>query len=322
MSRSSRLPALSRLLSAVLSAAVVTATLPARADVAQDQTRARELFTKARELYKQEKFAEACPLFEESEKLEPALGTELNLALCWAKMNRLLDAARLFDVVLGKTTDPSEAQRHQIAETGKREVMERLPKVQIDRGPLSINAAIQLDGVELLDTSALIPVDPGEHEVTGQGAKPVTFTAVEGEVSQVTLVASGGGDDIDTPGSPSGMPRWRKNLPFYLGASGAGLIATSLVFGIITLSKKSSALDKCEKIGGEWSCPPEGQDGLDSARTFSHISTAMFVIGAGALGAGIYLHFRDKKAAQSDTPPPVSAWASPTGAGVVWGASW
>jgi hypothetical protein len=321
MHRSSGLPALSRALSAVLSVAVVAAPLPAIADEAADLAKAKELFSKARDLYKAENYSEACPLFEESEKLEPALGTELNLALCWAKVGKLLDAARMFDIVLGKTTAPSEAQRHQIAEDGARDVAARIAKVQIDRGPLSINARIQLDGVELLDTSAPIPVDPGEHKVTGQGAKSVTFTATEGQVMQITLAASeGGNDEPDTPGTPSKMPKWRKNLPFYLGASGAGLIATSFVFGIITLSKKSSALDKCDKIDGEWECPPEGQDGLASARTFSHISTGMFLVGAGALGAGIYLYFRDRK--QSDAAPPISAWATPSGAGVVWGATW
>lgn len=320
MHRPLGLPALRRALSAVLSVAVVAAPLPATADRAADLAKAKELFSKARELYKQGNYAEACPLFEESEGLEPATGTELNLALCWAKVGKLLDATRMFGVVLGKTTTDGEAARRQIAQDGARDVAGRLPKLQIDRGPLSINARIQLDGVELLDTSSAIPVDPGEHKVSGQGAKSQMFTATEGEVTQITLVAAEDGDEEPTLSDTHSRPRWRKRLPFYMGASGAGLVATSFVVGIITLSKKSSALDLCDKVMGEWDCSTEGQEGLASARTFSHVSTALFFVGAGALGAGIYLHFRDKKAA--DTAPPVSAWATSTGGGVAWGTVW
>src|SRR6478735_9605838 len=69
----------------------VVATLlfaSARAGAASptDQAKAEALFDEGRRLLAAARFAEACPKFAESQRLDSALGTLLNLGDCYEKM--------------------------------------------------------------------------------------------------------------------------------------------------------------------------------------------------------------------------------------------
>ena len=46
------------------------------------QQAADDLFRKAKKLMAEKKYAEACPKFEESYRLDPGIGGELNIAKC------------------------------------------------------------------------------------------------------------------------------------------------------------------------------------------------------------------------------------------------
>ena len=67
----------------------------ARADT--DKEHAARLFEEARALVKQGKYEVACPVFESSYQLDPAIGTELNLADCYEHTNKLEPARKLYD---------------------------------------------------------------------------------------------------------------------------------------------------------------------------------------------------------------------------------
>jgi hypothetical protein len=71
--------------------ALVLAGAPrgAFAQTAADTDRAERLFAEASALVAAGKYAEACPRFEESERLDGALGTHYNLALCFEKIGKL-----------------------------------------------------------------------------------------------------------------------------------------------------------------------------------------------------------------------------------------
>src|SRR5262245_57161497 len=77
---------------------------PSRADP-DVEARAAALFEEGRALFKEERFAEACPKLEESQRLSPSGGTLLNVAACherlgkvataWVEFQQALTAARV-----------------------------------------------------------------------------------------------------------------------------------------------------------------------------------------------------------------------------------
>src|SRR5438034_1147130 len=80
--------------SAVL--AIGLATAPARAQSSEAKAAAEASFEEARQLVLAGHFAEACPKLEASQRLDPAPGTELNLADCYEKTDRFASAWGMF----------------------------------------------------------------------------------------------------------------------------------------------------------------------------------------------------------------------------------
>lgn len=287
---------------------------------AEDLERAQELFEKGRALVAENKYEEACPLFEEALGLGAGIGTKLNLATCWSKTGRLIDAKKLFESILLETKTPELAKARLVAEQGIADVDDRMPKLQIERGGLSSTATIYLDGTELVDTSEPIPVDPGKHEIEAEGAPTQTVVAVEKKVIEVILVATedtGGVGPVE-PTKPAWWDGDRR--PLYLGGAGGVLLLTGTITGILTLTKKSDGVDLCDGPEDDLTCPPEGAAKLDTARTLSHVTTAFFVIGTGLVVTGVIwkLQERDKKPDR----PTVTGWISGEGGGFALEHTW
>src|SRR4051794_26237144 len=86
--------------SAVLATALaVMSPLSAAAQNRDDAERAERLFGEASALAAQGKFAEACPKFEASQRLDGGLGTQFNLALCFEKLGKPGSAWRNYRAV-------------------------------------------------------------------------------------------------------------------------------------------------------------------------------------------------------------------------------
>ena len=82
---------------------------------AQDTTKADETFHAGRELMKDGKFADACPKFEESQKLDPGLGTQFNLADCQEHLGKLASAWANFGDAASRAKAAGQAERAQAA---------------------------------------------------------------------------------------------------------------------------------------------------------------------------------------------------------------
>src|SRR5678816_498104 len=62
----------------------------------RDPAGAQALFDQARELTRQGRFAEACPKLQESNRLDPGIGTQFHLADCYEQSGRIASAWAAF----------------------------------------------------------------------------------------------------------------------------------------------------------------------------------------------------------------------------------
>jgi tetratricopeptide (TPR) repeat protein len=114
---------------AFLAAVSSPALLPARPALAQssDAAAARAMFEEGRKLVKAGKYAEACPKFEESLKLDRGVGTQFNLADCWERLGRTASAWALFLDVAAVTKAAGQADRERAARDRAAALEPKLP---------------------------------------------------------------------------------------------------------------------------------------------------------------------------------------------------
>lgn len=264
-----------------------------------DPAAAEALFRQGREAADAGDHATACARFEESNRLDPAIGTVFNIADCKEKLGLIATAWTLFQEVAQKV--PSNDDRHRIAKERADTLEPRLPKLTVvARGTLPEGAKLKRDGVVLGSASLglAIPVDPGGHTVTVTAPKrePKEFEIELAEKEAKTLEVSAGPVQSDTQGegesqggggtgdvtADSGSGN---GLAFtMLGVGGVG-VAVGLITGFMTLGKKSEADDNCDNKR----CTQKGIDAVDSGKTLGTISVVGFAVGLVGLGLGTYL---------------------------------
>ncbi|HEX7843381.1 MAG TPA: hypothetical protein VF469_38175 [Kofleriaceae bacterium] len=88
-----------------------------RADAQSDDASATadQLFDEARELARENRWAEACPKFEASLRLDPALGSRLNLAACYEHIGELARAFRLYREAADLAEEAGDVKRRDYA---------------------------------------------------------------------------------------------------------------------------------------------------------------------------------------------------------------
>lgn len=236
------------------------------------------------------KFAEACPLLDESYRLEPKPGTLFTLAECEAKNNQPAMATRHYEEYLRQIEGLPPAQRgkhterQQKASDAIKKLEPRIARVTLVGAPA--DAEVTLDGkpIESARLSSPLAVDEGSHSavVRRQGAeRTTTFQAQAGSAPRVTLevpappaAASSAPPPASAPPPPTSAPS--SALPFYAAAGvGAAGLLVGTIGGVVALSKKSTADEKCPQLA----CSPAGYDAVTSGRQAATVSTVGFVVG-------------------------------------------
>lgn len=284
---------------------VLTLALAAHAASADDASEATELFKQGRELTRAGNDKDACPLFEKSLKLVPALGTELNLARCYAATGRFVEAKKLFDDLASKTVEAHQSERAALVHKGLEELAGRMPHLSIDKHGL--RALVEIDG-EVVDAAEPVAVDPGHHEVTADGAKPASVDIGEGETKLVVL----------EPLAPETKPQ-DNSLKLGLAAGGATLVVAGTIAGITVIRERNAGRDRCAPdMSGALVCDQRGIDLLDRAHGLSHLTTVFLVGGLGLSATAAYLEYRDRKR----RAPVASLFGSASSFGITVGGAW
>lgn len=271
----------------VLVCLALTLVSPTVSAQTHDATTAEALFNEGRAAANAGDFARACAKFRESNRLDPAPGTVLNLADCEERLGHLATAWTLYRAVTQRV--PESDERHTLARARAQALEPRLPKLTVVLAPGAPKAARVLrDGIELgsaaLDTA--LPVDPGEHTLMVQAPGLISterrVTLAEGQSERVVLKVGARAARPEADSTSSSKRTWG----FALGGVGLLGLSVGTVTGLMVLSAKRRADDNCD---AEKRCNATGMDAVDSGRTLGTVSGASFIVGGLALAGGAYL---------------------------------
>ena len=143
-----------------------------------DRAAAQALFEQARQLVDDGKYEAACPKFAESQRLDPAPGTQFNLADCYEKTGRLASAWSLFLEVAVSSKAAGRPEHEALARKRAAALKPKLPRLTIEvpaesRVPeLSVGRCSVSVGEA--QWGAAMPVDSGRCLITAKapGHKP------------------------------------------------------------------------------------------------------------------------------------------------------
>jgi hypothetical protein len=286
---------------------------------ASDKAAAEALFDQGVRLMKQNNFAEACPKLEESERIDPAVGTLLYLGECFERVGKTASAWATFREAASLATTSSQADRARVAASRAQEIEPKLSRLSVELAPdvARISGVVVKRGSQRIEPSLYgtpLPVDPGEYriEVTAPGYEPwSTPIKVEGggasaSVRVPALVkAPEGSTTTPVVDAPSNGKAPAESLPppvvakssglttlqtVGIVAGGVGIIGVGLgsYFGIRAISKNSDAEPHCPKTG--FCADQTGVDLTEKARENAAASNIAFAIGGGLVAAGAILY--------------------------------
>ncbi len=286
-----------------------------QAGVAPSVAAADALFREGRRLFDSGDFTGSREKFAESNRLDPAAGTLISLALSEQKLGMLASAWTHFKEAGDRLTEGDD--RLPLVAKQIRELDPQVPRLTIvlSQTPAA-GVQIEVDGVQLAGASSgvALPIDPGKHRVVVKAAghapfvKEVSLVKADRQRVEVRLTPERAGKQVSEPAPPRLAPvgppspqappaggtdpggdeeggQW---LGWGLVGLGAVGLVTGAVTGILVLQKKN-VVDDPAHCDAQLRCDQVGQDAAAAGKTFSVISPVAFGVGALALGIGGYL---------------------------------
>jgi serine/threonine-protein kinase len=151
---------------------------PARA---ADPAAAQAQFEEGKRLLSQGQADLACTKFEESQRLDPGLGTQFHLADCWQRLGRKASAWNLFREITQEAHALGQSARERVARDRAEALAPWVTKLAIAPHDAATTPGFTLlrDGV-VVEPAAWgepVPVDPGPHQIAAQapGKQPWVF---------------------------------------------------------------------------------------------------------------------------------------------------
>jgi hypothetical protein len=256
----------------------------------RDPAAAEVLFRRAREAMEARRYAEALPRFVESQRLDPAAGTLMNIATCEEKIGRLASAWQHWKEAIDAL--PSNDDRVPFARSRVQALEQKLPRLSVSLAAgREQGARVFRDDVELGSASQgmPLPVDAGPHTITvqmaGHRAEQVVVHLSEGQQKQIE-VHPGAVSTTPAEGEAAQGAPWRLTVGWTLTGIGVAGLGVAAVSGVMLMNDKRTIEANCP----DKACVnQEGLDAVDSARTLSAVNTAAWIAGGVGLGAGLYL---------------------------------
>jgi hypothetical protein len=267
----------------------------------RDPVAAEALFRQARQAFKKGDLATACPKFAESHRLDPAVGTLVNLAQCEQKSGMLASAWQHWREASEQL--PAGDERIAIAKHAIEELEPRVPHLTIALAPGAPKGTKVLrKGVELGPASlgSPLPVDPGELEieVRAPGHASRRYTVKMSESGDDKLVVEPGEPEPVAPPAattstkpaiapeqplpPPKRDATIRSIGYVVGGAGLVGLGVGVVFSLQAKSKDDKSLKYCD---GSTCNDPAGMDLTEQSQSAARIAAIAYVAG-GALTVG------------------------------------
>lgn len=324
-----------------LALATATFAVANAASAGGNEAAAEALFVEAKKLVAKGRYAEACPKFAESNRLDRGAGTLIHLADCYEKNKQTATAWATYKEAasaaqaLGRTDWQKRAEKRAAA------LEPKLAKLTI-KVPFPVDKLeVTKDGVALSKASwdVPLPVDVGDHEIeaTAPDHKPYKTTArvvKDGEAIEVSIprledepraeiapaaapIAPAGSalsSSSPPPDAAEGRGGGQRTLGWIATGLGVAGIGVGAVTGLMAVGKNNESKSECPDDG-----PCGSQAAVDAnaaARTLGTISTVGFVAGGVLFTSGLLLVLTAPK--DRVTGMKVVPTAGPSGGGLTF----
>jgi hypothetical protein len=291
----------------VLAVALTFAIVP-RAH-AQQKSKATQLFEEGRKLMRSQSYAAACPMFEESFTLDPAVGTTLNLALCYEKLGRLATAYQWYEKAATLATASKQDTRANFAH-------EQMTRLDTEAAHIVVQVAqpvpalvVTRNGVPVI-TGTSERIDAGSYDIaaSAQDYQPwqTTVSAVDGQTLTIDVPALLSKPAIPKPAIPRPAPpppiannkrKTRMIIGYTVGGASVACLLTGLGFGLAAKSAWDDARDLCP--AGSAKCLPTAVSLGNTAGARADVATVMTAVGMAGIGASVVILLT---APQKETP--------------------
>lgn len=314
----------------------LTLTAPAVAlaqDDPQQKAAAEALFDEGRELIGQGQYEAACRRFEQSQAIDPGVGTLLYLGDCYERLGRFASAWAMYREARSSALAAGQAERARVAEDRARHVAPNLSKLAV-----LVAAENRIDGFELVINGRILsaalygasfPIDAGRYQLVARAPGRTAWSALvdvkpDGDQQLVRVPAlepAPGPEPLPTlrgtpatsaaPGLAAGgaepvapaqaSERWLGLHPLQTAgviAAGGGVLAlgTGVVLGLLAQGKDDDAKERCVP-----SCLDRDSADLNQdARGLATAANVSYGIGALALTTGAVLYFTGSRQARDE----------------------
>jgi hypothetical protein len=297
-----------RLRPSTLPLLTLTLAVPIRAGAegTSDKTAAESLFQDARKLMAEHKYSAACSKLAASQRLDPAVGTLLNLADCYEKNGQTASAWSTFRETAAAARQSGSTAREQLARDRAAQLEPKLSRLTI-QVPHPVSGLVLLRDGEPIDAALIgtaVAVDPGRHTVGANAPNRKTWsTTVEippngaAIVTEVPLLeddpnARAAADANRSAARPDAAPAdpagggTQKWIGGALALVGVGGLATGAYFGVKARQQWDDARSHCPEGGA---CVDPGPALSRDAGASADVATAAIAVGSVAVVAGVVL---------------------------------
>jgi hypothetical protein len=322
---------------------VAVVVLCASASVARadggDPAAAAELFRQGRAALLEKRYDMACPQLAESQRLDPKVGTLINLARCEESTDKRASAMRHWEDAVRLAHANGDARESFVSEQLDA-LSPGVPRltIRLAEGALP-GARVTLDGAEvsLSDLGAALPVDAGLHAILvsapSMSERRIEVTLVDEDAREITIdpraaapiVKSSSEKAVALSPSPRSAPGaegsttarggTQRTLAYVAAGASAFALGLGTAWGLQALAARNDS--RC----ASGVCDPSGAEAQREGVDAGNRSTVALIVGGALLGTGVVLWLTTPR-----STPVLSAWISPAGdvAGVSVGArgSW